>query len=135
MGAKVFTMIKPSELSIGNLLNYDTGEGIELTVIDWQDLRWLQENPESFNNSHTPVPLTPEILEGFGFEPGMFNELTLYVGVKALTYSRNSIYVDGLIGLPDVKNVHTLQNFVQAISGVDFVFKKELINPTQHENN
>ena len=33
--------LTPQELSIGNLLNYDTGEGIELTVIDWQDLKWL----------------------------------------------------------------------------------------------
>jgi hypothetical protein len=59
----------PQDLRIGNVLNYDTEEeGIELTVIDWQDLKWLSENPESFNKKHSPMPLTEENLIKLGFE-------------------------------------------------------------------
>lgn len=31
-------MIKVGELRVGNVLNYDTGEGIEPTI-DWQDIK------------------------------------------------------------------------------------------------
>ena len=125
MGEKVYAMtpLKPFELSIGNLLNYDTGEGIELTVIDWQDLKWLQEEPDFFANHFSPVPLTPEILEGFGFAVGMFNLLTLFVGAHELTYRHNALYMDDLIGLSDIQHAHTLQNLVTAISGVELVYK------------
>ena len=124
--------LTPQELSIGNLLNYDTGEGIELSVIDWQDLRWLQENPESFNNSHTPVPLTPEILEGFGFvkDDGL---LCLEINKNTLEYATAhpengvglySFYGDGIL-FPEMKHAHTLQNFIHAISGVELVYKQK----------
>lgn len=59
--------MKAKDLRIGNILNYDTGEGIEPIVIDWQDLRWLSENEESFNKYHSPIPLTEEILLDRGF--------------------------------------------------------------------
>ena len=41
------------DLKCGNILNYDTSEGEILpTVIDWQDLKWLTEDPKGFNLVH-----------------------------------------------------------------------------------
>ena len=61
--------MKATELRIGNLVNYDTAEGDVLTnVIDWQDLKWLSEDEQSFNLVHNPIPLTEEWLMKFGFE-------------------------------------------------------------------
>ena len=60
------TPLKPFELSIGNLLNYDTGEGIELTVIDWQDLKWLQEEPDFFANHFPPFRSPLRYWRGLG---------------------------------------------------------------------
>ena len=56
------------DLKCGNILNYDTAEGEILpTVIDWQDLKWLTEDPKGFNLVHSPIPLTEEWLLKFGF--------------------------------------------------------------------
>ncbi len=62
-------MIDARELRTGNLLNYDTSEGETLpTKIDWQYLKWLDEDTKVFNLVHTPIPLTEEILLKCGFE-------------------------------------------------------------------
>lgn len=62
-------MIKLNELRTGNLLNYDNSEGETLpTKIDWQDLKWLDEDPKGFNLAHTPIPLTEEKLKELSFE-------------------------------------------------------------------
>ena len=46
------------DLKCGNILNYDTAEGEILpTVIDWQDLKWLAEDPKGFNLVHSPIRL------------------------------------------------------------------------------
>lgn len=56
------------DLKCGNILNYDTAEGEILpTVIDWQDLKWLTEDPKGFNLVHSPIPLTEELILKFGF--------------------------------------------------------------------
>ena len=55
------------DLKCGNVLNYYTAEGEILpTVIDWQDLKWLTEDPKGFNLVHSPIPLTEEHLKKFG---------------------------------------------------------------------
>lgn len=125
--------LTPQELSIGNLLNYDTGEGIELTVIDWHDLKWLQEEPDLFNNWYTPVPLTPEILEGFGFEACGDKEFKTGYELKikgfliSYWFDKNFPDFDKLVwdngGVYDLKYTHRLQNFIHAISGVELVYK------------
>ena len=57
------------DLKCGNVLNYDTREGEILpTVIDWQDLKWLTENPKGFNLVHSPVKTTIPLLQKLGFK-------------------------------------------------------------------
>jgi hypothetical protein len=56
-------MIKKEELRIGNILNYTTAENDILpTTIDWQDLKWISEDPKGFNLVQDPIPLTEEWL-------------------------------------------------------------------------
>jgi hypothetical protein len=57
------------DLKCGNILNYDTAEGEILpTVINWQDLKWITEDPKGFNLVHSPIELTNEILTKLGFQ-------------------------------------------------------------------
>ncbi len=57
------------DLKCGNLLNYDTAEGEILpTVIDWQDLKWLTEDPKGFNLVHSPAKITINVLKKIGFK-------------------------------------------------------------------
>jgi hypothetical protein len=57
------------DLKCGNILNYDTAEGEILpTVIDWQDLKWLTEDPKGFNAVHSPMKITIPLLRKLGFK-------------------------------------------------------------------
>jgi len=57
-------MIKINELRTGNQLNYQTAEGDVLpTKIDWQDLKWLEEDPKGFNAVHAPITLTEDLMK------------------------------------------------------------------------
>ena len=52
-------MIQINELKLETFLNYDTSEGDTLpTKIDWQDLKWLDEDAKGFNLVHTQYQLT-----------------------------------------------------------------------------
>ena len=56
-------MLKPHELFIGAVLNYDTAEGHEMPIIvNAKTLEWIEQCAEQFNLVHTPIQLTPEIL-------------------------------------------------------------------------
>lgn len=57
------------DLKCGNIVNYITAEGDILPhIIDWQDLKWLTEDPKGFNEVHFPMELTEEILIKCGLE-------------------------------------------------------------------
>jgi hypothetical protein len=57
------------DLKCGNILNYDTAEGeILTTVIDWQDLKWLSEDPKGFNLVHSPLKINIDVLRKIGFK-------------------------------------------------------------------
>ena len=57
------------DLKCGNVLNYDTAEGEILpTVIDWQDLKWLTEDPKGFNLVHSPLKINIDVLLKIGFK-------------------------------------------------------------------
>lgn len=52
-------MIRPEEISVGNVLDYLTSEGDWMpAVMDWQDIKNLSENPEGFNAVHRPRVIT-----------------------------------------------------------------------------
>lgn len=55
-------LITPEELRVGTQLYYDTGEGIEITSLDWQDIEWVSKKPRDFNNDHSPITLTESLL-------------------------------------------------------------------------
>lgn len=55
-------MIKHTELRTGNQLIYFSEEGPLRTKIDWQDIKWCEEDPEGFNKVHAPIILTEPIM-------------------------------------------------------------------------
>ena len=63
-------MINPKELRIGNLIKYNSDEGLKPELINtWVEvtadvIKWAS-NPSE--NCYEPIPLTPEILERCGF--------------------------------------------------------------------
>jgi len=62
--------ITSNELRTGNLLQYFIGEencDWDTTKLDWQDIKWCEEENENFNKVHKPIPLTEEWIEDFGF--------------------------------------------------------------------
>ena len=111
------------DLKCGNILNYDTAEGEILpTVIDWQDMKWLTEDPKGFNLVHSGIKLTKEILLSFGFkDEGTHLQLKL----------RNNWayeWFDNLLGfslckcnkgvcLGNIQYVHELQNLHYSFTG------------------
>ncbi len=72
-------MIKINELRTGNLLNYKTAEGDVLpTKIDWQDLKWLDEDPKGFNSVHDGVLLTDKLMEEYGFKENFMGDCSWF---------------------------------------------------------
>jgi hypothetical protein len=105
-------MITKQELRIGNLLNYDTGEGIYPAKIDWQDLKHISENEEDFNKYHKPIPITQETLTKIGFK----NIGDGWFGIGKFTWNifDKSIRYRGFhLGEPDY--IHQVQNLYFAI--------------------
>lgn len=62
-------ILQAKDLRIGNVLHYTTAENDVLeTTIDWQDLKWISEDPKGFNLAHYPIPLSEDWLLELGFE-------------------------------------------------------------------
>lgn len=114
--------LKATDLRVGNILNYDTSEGDTVTaVIDWQDIKWISEDPKGFNLVHSPIPLTEEWLVKFGFKCEFksrihciytFNNLHYYIW-----YLEAKEYADFKGAEIKCKFVHKLQNIIHALSG------------------
>ncbi len=61
-------MIKETDLRIGNVIYYQSSQdGLLPNIIDWQDLKWLSENPESFNETFKPIPINWVVLGKLGW--------------------------------------------------------------------
>jgi hypothetical protein len=114
--------LRISDLRMGNILSYTTSEGeVADAVIDWQDLKWLDEDSVGFNSVHKPIQLTEFILPFLGFRTrdGHWTN-----GVIDLMYITNDDYFQFEIKFPsldwricDIKNVHQLQNLYFALTG------------------
>jgi hypothetical protein len=117
------TPLTPTDVRLGNL----TSHGVVISIVN--NSIGVESNSGEWYSSYEcdihPVPLTPEILEGFGFKVSLFNLLTLYAGRHAITFKQELICVDDFIIAEHIQHAHTLQNFVQAISGVELVFNQK----------
>jgi len=122
------------DLKCGNVLNYDTAEGEILpTVIDWQGLKWLTEDPKGFNLVYSPIPLTEELILNFGFSDKDYKN-----GYIGKDFKSSGMILDFVLSKPFQKGewqnvytfdfeghrfikfefVHELQNFYYSITGV-----------------
>jgi len=119
--------LKPKEVRLGNLTSHGVVSSIDrlcFTANDGRDVHF------STDTDILPVPLTPDILEGFGFVRDE-NVLCLEINNNSLDYltahPEDGVelydHYGDVILLPEMKHAHTLQNFVQAISGVELVYK------------
>ncbi|MEK6884095.1 MAG: hypothetical protein AABY22_30985 [Nanoarchaeota archaeon] len=123
-------MIKITELRTGNLLNYDTAEGgILPTKIDWQDLKWLDEDAKGFNLVYTPIPITEEWLLKLGAQhyknrKDMFNLSGITVVIdkdKDLMCIKGNLICELI--LCHLKFVHQVQNFYFGLVGIDLIIQ------------
>ena len=126
-------MMKANELRIGNFINYrivdkldERQEWDEASIIDGQDLDYLEKNPN--DKDYQPIPLTEEWLLRFGFEKQMAwtfaIELTsnlkfvYYLGQKGWSIN-NKNYPD----FTNLKHVNSLQNLYFALTGKELTIK------------
>jgi hypothetical protein len=119
--------MKETDLRIGNLVNYETLEGDVLTnIIDWQDLKWLSEDEQSFNLAHSPIPLTEEWLLKFGFVKNNNNQFILMEGGVDILFNKdlNGWTCDGInFSINMTEHVHQLQNLYFALTGTELIQK------------
>ena len=102
-------------------MNYDTAEGEILpTVIDWQDLKWLTEDPKGFNLVHSGIRLDDDNVRKLGFD--YFHKHNLGYGGESedLFLSDWNGYIEIFYrGHPvEIYFVHELQNFYYCLTGV-----------------
>ena len=117
------------DLKCGNILNYDTAEGEVLpTCIDWQDIKWLSEDPKGFNLVHSPIPLDRDWLLKLGFIEDENEELvfkndlanivqTCFMGLWQIKVDMIGKTESISILNEDFLYVHQLQNLCFALTG------------------
>ena len=109
-------MMKANEFRIGNILNYETGEGLEEVVLDWQDIKLACIENGYFNQYYSPVVLTDEWFWKFGVYEYPNKALGGIVRVSGgvCFFKHNELDIE-------VKYVHTLQNLIFALTGEELI--------------
>lgn len=136
-GKLMKAMIYPSELRIGNKLNYYIDEigGYEETTIGWQDIKWISEDLVGFNDKHKGIRLTEDLLLRNGFTRSMMSGRLLYFfnmedDHNYIYFSKDLKTLHIVSSAPDgtqtATNVdcqyfHTLQNIILSLTG-DILF-------------
>ena len=124
--------LQAKDLRIGNVLHYTTAENDVLeTTIDWQDLKWISEDPKGFNLAHDPIPLSEDRLLELGFE------IEIYGNIKYAYFGNNPITQDSMIKLVNtgdcwfcrnahfkIEFVHQLQNLYHSLKGEELTIKE-----------
>ena len=116
--------IKAQDLMVGNCLNYQTSEGdIMPTTIDWQDIKWISEDPVGFNSVHSPIPLTENELVKLGvnekgFDKRKFCPTYSKHGLKFTVSNSGHIY----FGKVWIGTIHHLQNLVKSLTGKELTY-------------
>ena len=121
LGAVSGSAFSIHDLKCGNILNYDTAEGEILpTVIDWQDLKWLTEDPKGFNLVHSPIRLNADNVKQLGFEFFHKHNLSYKGEMEDLFLSDWSGYIEVFYRGEHIEIyfVHELQNFYYCLTGV-----------------
>lgn len=117
------------DLRCGNLLNYYSAEGDILpTVIEWNDLKWVTEDPKGFNLVHSPIELTENYLRLLG---AVAHQDYWLMGDVELSYITTDEHFEMEFKTPfqdwkikKIKYVHELQNLHYCLTGVMFLFSK-----------
>lgn len=123
--------IYPSELRIGNKLNYFVDElgYYEEITIDWQDLKWISEDIEGFNDKHKGIRLTDDILLNNGFYRAWSGRLIFDFNPEDesnyLCFSKDLKFLEIVsTGSDDIETstiieclyLHTLQNLIRLLT-------------------
>ena len=125
--------MKATELRIGNLIEYkiedeldERKEWWEISKVDFQDLTWLDSNPEDAD--FRPIKITEEWLLKFGFEDitGVDYILHIDVDFKLILIPADAFYpqIDkaddvgwSSISLNKIEYIHQLQNLYFSLTG------------------
>jgi len=115
-------MIKKEDLRIGNVLNYYTAEGdVMPAVIDWQDLKWITEDPKGFNAVHEPLSLTRKLVKKIMNDNPFKNEhLRVWTSL-----TDNDVYFEILTYNIKITYLHQLQNLYHTLMGEDLIINLE----------
>jgi hypothetical protein len=137
-------MIQANELRIGNwvfiagLDRYVKVSAIFKTHFRCEDLNGISYE-ESIRINYQPIPLTPEILEKFGFKVQSV-ESTYYNNFELTTIATSYEILDGIFSVEFVKNthdnnvvcnhkckakidyLHQLQNLIHAKTGTELTY-------------
>lgn len=116
-------MVKSNELREGNLIADDLGRIVKVESIFYDRFNLEFVDGQLYSSplsEHSPIPLTPEILEKAGFEESHFFE-----GVHSGVYNKNGLKI-GLDGDDLVKAQYT------AIFGGDIFVKVQYLHQLQN---
>lgn len=135
--------MKSNELRIGSIIEYNNDGEFLLNKVDWQDLKWITENPDGFNLVHRPIPITEVWLERLGFKSNerrpnaneyrrfLYTSRSVHISITVNkeevgsndNYHRTEIGYNIISGayLKGIRYVHELQNLFIALTGVELV--------------
>lgn len=126
----------PAAFRYGNLIYYKSSEDKLLpNALDWQDFKWMEENPKSFWETFEPIPLNSKTFSATWYVPK--NETCIdcewafpfpsYCYVP-LQQDSNGIHYYNCSGLyTEVKWFHELQNLYYSITGKELQIKDKSI--------
>ena len=113
--------LRAIDLRIGNFLNYTTAEGDVLpTTIDWQDLKWISEDPEGFNLVHSPIELDEEWQNNTDFAILVSGNISIWTDKDKcfVEYDSEAEEVKG------IDSVHKRQNLYFSLTGEEIEIKQ-----------
>jgi len=122
-----------SELRLGNLVMYDTGEIGAVVALTEYEIAITQDRELIHQDCYSGIPITPERLERLGFEPYETNIYgTMFVGYLSpefcglqlnLRVRENEYYIRYEGKEIRVYEIHQLQNLTQLLTGNELTIK------------
>jgi hypothetical protein len=114
-------MIKANDLRVGNKVYYNTGESIEVHLIDSVDIKLAEQYKLLFNANHSPIPLTEEWLIKMGFYKDEDISYRYYFDfgwavILAYDLDDNCVRIGDSWDFAKATYVHQLQNLTYALT-------------------